>query len=341
MPHLSPPLKTLLTIIKLSVAVAILVVLYRRIQASDGFDRLLNEKKLWSYLIAAQVLVLVAFCFSFVRWYLLVRGLGLDFRLRDAFRLGTLGFMLNQFFPGSVGGDLVKAVFIAREQPEQKTEAVATVLIDRVIGLYAMLIVASIGMVYGGAHVEADKVFASLRTVVWVSTAIGTLGLIFILSPLATSQRVRTFVDSLPIAGHTLTRLIDAVDIYRNRKEYLFAALGFAIATHCILITVFWLICGGLPVSKLSLIEHACIVPAGLVAGALPSTPGGLGVLEGGMEYLYGMLGAAKGDGGIIALTYRAMIYLFASIGGLYYFSSRKKVDELIHEAESLAEESA
>ncbi len=339
MHSLSPPLKKLLTVVKVAVAVIILTVLYRRIESSDGFQRLLNDQKHWSYLVVAQALVVGAFCFSFVRWFLLVRGLGLEFRLRDAFRLGSLGFMLNQFFPGSVGGDLFKAVFIAREQPEQKTEAVATVFIDRVIGLYAMLLVASLGLAYGGKHVESDKVFTSLQTVVWTAAVVGTLGFAFVMSPLATGERMRRAVDNVPLVGHTLTRLIDAVEVYRRRRQYLFAAFGFALATHCLLISAFWLIGMGLPVSKLTFLQNASVVPAGMVAGALPSTPGGLGVLEGGMDYLYSMLGAANGDGGIVALTYRAMTYSFAGIGAVFYFSSRKKVDELMQEAEALAEE--
>ena len=338
MPQLSPTLKTLLNVVKVGAVGLILVVLYRRIQAADGFDRLLHDEKHWSYLMLAQCLVALAFCFSFIRWYLLVRGLDLEFRLRDALRLGSLGFMLNQFFPGSVGGDLLKAVFVAREQPEQKTEAVATVFIDRAIGLYAMLLIASVGVAYGGKQVESDKVFASLQTVVWTAAVVGTIGVIFALSALATGNHVRSVLGELPIVGNTLNRLIDAVEVYRSRRLYLLTAFCFALATHCLLISVFWLICSGLPVSQFSFLQNASIVPAGLVAGAIPSTPGGLGVLEGGMEYLYSMLGAAKGDGGIVALTYRAMTYLFAGIGGIYYFSARKKVDELIHEAEVLAE---
>ncbi len=54
---------------------------------------------------------------TFVRWYLLVRALGLHFRLLDAFRLGFLGYLFNFVSVGSVGGDLFKAIFIAREQP--------------------------------------------------------------------------------------------------------------------------------------------------------------------------------------------------------------------------------
>ena len=341
MPHLSPSQKTLLAVVKVVLAAVILVFLFYRIQGAQGFERLLNDPKNWNFLALAQGLVLVAFSLSFVRWYLLVRGLDLEFQLRDAFRLGTLGFMLNQVSPGSVGGDLIKAVFIAREQPGKKTEAVATVLVDRVIGLYAMLLIASLGLALAGQTFDSEKLLSSLQTVVWSAALCGTLGLAFVLSPWATGKRARALADRLPVIGHTVTRLIEAADVYRSRRRYLFAGFGLALTTHCLLITAFWFISRGLPVCGPTFAQNASIVPIALVAGALPLTPGGLGALEGGLELLYSSVGAGEGDGTIVALAYRAMTYAFASIGGFYYFSSRKKVNDLLHEAEVLGEETA
>lgn len=341
MSHMSPFRKKLLAIVKVTVAAVILVFLFQRIQGESGFERLLNEPKDWISLAMAQVCVLVAFSLSFVRWYLLVRGLDLDFHLTDAFRLGTLGFMLNQVSPGSLGGDLIKAVFIAKEQPQKKTEAVATVLIDRVVGLYAMLILASLGIALAGGNLESKKLLTSLQTIVWASTLGCTVVFGFVLSSWATGKKARAFAESIPGIGPTMHRLVEAADVYRSRRGYLLASFGLAMTTHCLLISAFWCISRGVPVSGPTFAQNASIVPIALVAGALPLTPGGLGALEGGMEFLYTLIGAAKGDGTIVALAYRAMTYIFAAVGAFYYFSSRKKVDDMLHDAEVLAEEAA
>ncbi|MEM8944668.1 MAG: lysylphosphatidylglycerol synthase transmembrane domain-containing protein [Planctomycetota bacterium] len=339
MSHRLPTKKTLIAVLKASLAIVILLVLIGRIQAESGFERLLSEPKQWWYLGAAQLLVLVAFSLSYVRWYFLVRGLNLSFRLSDAFRLGTLGFMLNQVSPGSVGGDLLKAVFIAREQPDSRTEAVATVLIDRVIGLYGMLVIASLGLLAAGESFSSAELRSSLQLSVWPATLVGTGVLAFALSSYSTGEHVRRLADSLPLVGHTITRLIEAADVYRSRRAYLFAALTLALVTHCLLITAFWSVSRGLPVSGPTFAQNASLVPVCLVAGAVLPTPGGLGGTEGAFEFLYTSIGAAKGDGTIVALAYRAMTYVFASIGAFYYFSARKKVDELIHDAEVLSDE--
>src|SRR5262245_27483918 len=104
----------------------------------DSFDRLWNEPKNWSMLAIAAALKLTAIMITFVRWFFLVRALNLPFRLRDAFRLGFLGYLFNLIAPGAVGGDLFKAVFIAREQPGRRGAAISSVIVDRLIGLYAL-----------------------------------------------------------------------------------------------------------------------------------------------------------------------------------------------------------
>lgn len=337
----SPRKKILLIAIKLILMVGIVGYLMMQIQQEDGFARLVSEPKQWGYLIFAQLMVLAAFSCSFIRWYLLVTGLHMPFQLQDAFRLGTLGFMLNQVAPGSVGGDLFKAVFIAREQPGKRTEAVATVLIDRVIGLYGMLIIASLALSFTSGAIESQPVIRTIRTVVWFALAAGTIGLFLVMSPLATSNKVRELADKIPLIGGTLTKLIDALEVYRNRRNYLIGAFSLALMTHSLLVSSFWCISQGLPVDGPTFMQNTCIVPVALVAGALPGMPGGIGVMEGALSYLYTTIGGSEANGAIVAFGYRAMTYVLAAIGACYYFTARKKVESIMHDAETLAEEMA
>src|SRR5207249_223093 len=67
------------------------------------------------FLLLAGLIFLCALLLSFGRWYLLVRALDLPFSLANALRLGAIGFLFNSFLPGSVGGDVIKAAFLARD----------------------------------------------------------------------------------------------------------------------------------------------------------------------------------------------------------------------------------
>src|SRR5688500_15263853 len=86
-----------------------------------------GEPMALGYLALALVLFTSSYFITFVRWYFLVRAQGLPFHVKDALRLGLYGVFASAFLPGSVGGDAVKAVGIARGQ-KRRTVAVATVL---------------------------------------------------------------------------------------------------------------------------------------------------------------------------------------------------------------------
>lgn len=337
--HRSKRTQTLLTLLKILLAAGILTYLVLQLQGQQGFSRLIREPKRWDMLLAAVGLVTVGFSLSFVRWYLLVRALGLDFHLRDALRLGSLGYLLNFISPGSVGGDLFKAVFLAQEHPRQRTDAVASIVIDRVVGLYAMLLVASFGIFLAEGHLNENVALRTIANIICIATVAGTAGVVLLMIPGTTGTRVQQLARMLPLLGETLVRLIRAAAAYRHHRFFLFTAIALGILTHCMVVTAFWAIEQGLPVQSATFRDNLLIVPTSLFAGAIPATPSGLGTFEATIELLYRTTGAAKGDGTMVALAYRAATVVMACVGAVYYFSARRKVEDLIHEADELAEE--
>jgi uncharacterized protein (TIRG00374 family) len=120
---LKPALKTLL-----GLGLVVWVLKGKMVDFSLLKNLILNPLNL---LVALLFLGASAFlCTS--RWLILVRGQGLQLSFRDLFSLNMIGNFFNTFMPGSVGGDLIKAWYIAGKQPGKRTEAVFTVLLDRV-----------------------------------------------------------------------------------------------------------------------------------------------------------------------------------------------------------------
>src|SRR5437764_550 len=101
------------------------------------------------YLGLSFLLFTFSYFITFIRWYFLVRAQGLPFHIKDAIRLGLYGIFFSTFLPGSVGGDAVKAVGLARGQ-KRRTVAVATVVMDRLIAVWAMIMmIAVLGGIFG------------------------------------------------------------------------------------------------------------------------------------------------------------------------------------------------
>ncbi len=339
MSHLSKSLRILIAVGKVVLALGIVGYLLVKIQGDAGFSRLVSEPKDWPYLAAALVMVLVSFTCSFVRWYLLVHGLGMQFLLSDAFRLGTLGFMLNQVMPGSVGGDLFKAAFIAHEQPGRRTEAVASVFIDRFVGLVGMLVVASLGLLFASDSLRKSPLLSGVEAIVWTAAVCGLGMLLLMTSRLVSGKKMQELLDKIPLVGHPLSQLSEGLANFRSKRGYLLAAFTLALTTHCLLVSAFWCISRGLPITGPTFQENATIVPMALVAGALPLTPGGLGLTETGLAKLFGTIGLRESNGAMVALCYRALTYVVAALGAFYYIAAKKRIDKLLEEAEELAEE--
>jgi uncharacterized protein (TIRG00374 family) len=330
------------TVIKIAIAVAILGYLVS--QAQDAFGKLSERSIDWWFLSAALALSLVTALLNFVRWHVLIRALDIDVPLSESLRLGALGFALNFVSPGSIGGDFFKAVFLAHGQPGKRTEAVASVVADRVLGLLTMLGLASVGILAIGLADAGPSDLRVLCRSILIATAIIWLGFAVLMVVRGLSgERIRERLHSLPAVGRTIARLLGAVAMYRTRAVTLIVAFALSIAMALSSVTTFYLIARGLPMNEPSWSEHLVIVPVAGLVGAIPLTPNGLGTTEYAIEELYktmpGGVDVVNGDGTLVGLGRRVTDLVVAVFGVGFYLSHRREVDEVLAEAEEEADE--
>ncbi|HEY4232548.1 MAG TPA: lysylphosphatidylglycerol synthase transmembrane domain-containing protein [Lacipirellulaceae bacterium] len=338
-PQHSKPRRTLIALAKIALAAAILAFLIMRVRENQGFARLVNEPKDWRMLAAGLTCIFLAISLSFVRWHVLVNALGLRFPLADAMRLGALGYALNFVSLGTVGGDLFKAILLAKEYPGRRTEAVATVLADRVMGLVMMMALASAAILISDWR-DAPPEIGLLCHAILFATAVAFAGAgLLLLVPLLTGERIRAWAQRIPLVGATAARLIGAVEAYRDQKARLFLAAAIGLVVDAVFVTSFYLVARGLPVEAPTFTQHFMIVPSADIAGGIPLTPSGLGTLEAAVEALYqavpGNSRILPGDGTLVALAHRVAMMAVAAIGLVYYLSQRARLREAIDEVEA------
>ena len=190
----------------------------------------------FEWLALGAVLVAFAAVLQQYRWYLLVRGLDLPTTVRNAYRLGFVSVFYNTFLPGSVGGDFLKAYFIAHAHPERKTRAIASVVADRVLGLYGLVmfvaVLGSIAWALGDPRIAANPDLQWIVKVMAVFAAAIALG--FLMLGFLPPHRVDRFANRLkavPKLGASLSELWYAVWEYRKRLKVVvdrFSALSLA-----------------------------------------------------------------------------------------------------------------
>jgi hypothetical protein len=334
--------KILIALIKYGISFTILGYLFYAASQDESFHQLRESPKNWLLLVLAFLLMVVGVVSTIVRWHLLVRALDMPFSIRDAFRLGFLGYLFTFITMGVVGGDLLKAVFLARQQPGRRAEAVATVVVDRIIGLFALFFVATVAFLTFGLdarNVRDPNLLSQIQYICYGAvgfTIAGTVGFLLLLLPGFTSNPLWDALVGLPKIGHTIGRLIGAVRMYRRRLPLLLFIFVMSAATHVVFTLSVYCTASGLPGNHPSFSTHLVIVQIASLCGALP-LPGGLGAFEYVLDYLYRAVSSADvaaRQGFVVALAFLVIKLLIAAIGMVYYVAGRRQVKELIAEAE-------
>ena len=330
--------RTIFNLLKFGVSAGLIAWLVLQAQRDKAFADLASEPKNWSLLAAAAACCFAAVALTFVRWYVLVRALDLPFSLKDAFRLGFLGYLLNFVSLGTVGGDLFKAVFVAREQPGRRAEAVATVVLDRLVGLYMLFVLGTIAILATDQMTSASREIQIICRGTLICTALGAAGIAILLIPGFTQGRFSAFLQQLPRVGMVFGKLLGAIRIYRQRLGMLALSGVMSLAVHSLSATGVWLVSRGLPGDSPSLADHLVIVPLAMVTGVLPLPVNGLGAFETAIVFLYEKvpvgLAVSEGRGLLVAFGYRAITIVIALVGVCYYLACRREVAQVMHEAE-------
>jgi uncharacterized membrane protein YbhN (UPF0104 family) len=298
---------------------------------SDIYDKYVvrREPVHGGWFLLACLFCLPSVLQTFGRWYILVRAQDLPFTLGNAFRLGLIGYALNTLLPGSVGGDIVKATFIAWKQ-KRRTVAVATVVMDRVIGLWALVwLVALLGASFWAADLltgpeqnRLEAIAISAATIVAASMVIWfLLGLL----PHHRADRFAGRLEHLGKIGPVASEAWRAVWMYRLKGKSVWIAMGlgvlghvgFVLSYYCSARTLFD--AGAVP----SLREHYLIVPIGMATNALIPLPGGIGVGDAAFGALYSWIGYPFINGMFMSLVYRVITWLLGLAGYILYLRMR------------------
>lgn len=276
-------------------------------------------------LVIAAVLLAVANVMTFVRWYVLVRAQNLEFTVREAIRLGLAGFSLSILLPGAVGGDVIKAACLAREQT-RRTVAVATVICDRILGLCSLFwLVAMLGTWF---YVTREALVPAVQYVIFGGWGIagGSLMFWFVVGCIP-SRPASSFGDwmskRIPKVGGILAELWSAVLMYRQKGKSILLAMAMGIVGHCGTVVAFYLSALAFTAAEQipSFSDHFMLVPVCLTIQAGFPTPNGVG----GSEYSYALFYAAlagenaQGAGVLASLAMRMLTIVLASLGYLVY----------------------
>ncbi len=241
------------------------------------------------------------------RWMLRLQDLPTDWSM--AAGVCFIGNFYCYVIPGTTGGDLVRAGYLMRGQPNRHG-ALAAIGLDRMTGLAGMLTLAAMAGMILPAQPIVRHVAMAAAVIVLIMVG-GFLGIRAV-------PGIGRLLQRLPLGSH-LHLLYEAVSVKRGGLRWLAAAVGLTIVLQAGSMAAFSLAAVALGMKAAWSTYFVCL-PISLVVAAIPITPMGLGTMEAAMiTLLAGQVGSA---GQVLGLAFamRIIQLLWALPGGLLPF---------------------
>lgn len=212
-----------------------------------------------------------------LRFMLLLRAQEIRITYWECLKLTFGGNFLNfVFMIGSTAGDVFKAYYTSLHTT-RKTEAVTTILLDRIVGMTGLLIVAGTMSFVG----TADPMLRRVGQTAWVVFAIFAASAFVAMSRHAVALRRSRWITALPGSSH-LERIHDATQrLIRHRGM---------LAICLLLSTLLQFVCVGsgtvcayalhMDFSGAKVWDYLAFIGAGNLIAAIPISVMGIGTME-------------------------------------------------------------
>lgn len=274
-------------------------------------------------LAAAFLAVSLLIPITSFRWFLLLNDETIRFRFRTVFAINYIGVFFNTVLPGGLGGDLFKSVLIFRLSEAHRLRAVLSVIVDRVCGLFGLLIVCTVGILSSWSRIVEHPLLLSLSSFVLVALVAGLGGLILALSLHAPLRRglatlAATYPNRITVL---LISVMDAIGGYRRRYLIWPACIGLSVVLHSSTVVFLYLLAPALGLGGAAFGDFLTSLSLANFANLVPLTPGGIGIGETAYGQLMGTLGNAQD---IASFTFQYLLlrgaWVLLSLPGLVIY---------------------
>ena len=221
-------------------------------------------------------------------------------------RIFFVSTFVGTFLPASVGGDAVRAYGLSKEGVGG-VDAVASVLMDRLLGVVSILIVAIGGAMLARDLIDIRALFPALALLM----VLCAVALTVVFSPRA-AVAIAWLLALLPRGRETGGRLVTAIQRYATLHLPMANVLLCSIAVQ--VLRVLQTYCLGLGLGlAVPLGVYFALVPIVLLIVLMPITINGIGTTQAAFVWLFGRAGVSSAP----AFTLSVLFLAIAVVGNL------------------------
>ena len=265
-----------------------------------------------TWILLAFALMLSVLAVSAFRWEVFLRSLDIELAAGPTMRLTFVGGFFNAFLPTGVGGDAYKAMRVrGPDVPLSKT--LASVLLDRIVGLVSMAALALLAVVVRLIEVDSRSAVPLVAALVSLAILVAAGVLVILGERIARIGRSEWF-GLRPRVGRTAAAIREAGTHPSSvRWGVLWGIVSqvLGVAGHVALARAL-----DLDVS-ITVVTMGLLIAA--VAATAPITINGLGFREGAWVWVLGAYGVGDSTALAYALLILAIFLATSVVGGIVY----------------------
>lgn len=317
--------KALIFTLKLLVSGALVTWIVKDVDFAE-MGAVLSESNLY--------LLLFAFCMYFlgyvltaVRWRLLISIHGVWPPLSVLVQSFMVGIFFNNLLPSTIGGDISRMYDVWRIAKD-KAGAVSVVLVDRFLGVSALILWATVAVFASPAVRTQSALYVPVLSVLGILS----VAAMFILGrPRATVlgvvSGIRQALGILPsFAQKAVAKILDAFGPYYEHNRVLLRALLVSLLLQLNVIIHFWLVCVALQID-LPFFAVCVVIPCVLMITMLPISINAIGVREVAFVYFAGLFGVSGEQALVLAWVAFTFVIMQGLLGGLVFALRRAPPD--------------
>lgn len=269
------------------------------------------------------------------RWRILIRSQQLSASPYSIFKLSLIGSFFNFAMPGGVGGDLIKAYYFTREHPGNKVTAVTSVLIDRVLGLFSMILMALIVMIYDLEHIWHTPTLKTLFWFIFILFICFAAGLALVFSPKhSVRKNLIKWISHLPLSEKFL-KLYESMHLYGNDGFRIFLVIAISLLAQASSIAFLYYAGTLAGFADIPAKTYFLVAPLGFMATAIPVSPAGVGVGQAAFYFLFNIYTGTPTEVGPTCITAMQVGTFLVSLLGAVFYLRRKDRTDVSHLEES------
>lgn len=198
----------------------------------------------------------------------------------DIFRMNSIGLFFSVVLPGAVTGDIIKVVYVKKLDPKfSKTFLITITLLDRILGLTGLLFLSGCFSLF--YYSEITLLSPKIAHVILLNLLLFAGALVFLASLIAPEkfQNILTVITKkIPLIGTKISQIFEQIFSLRENKKELFISLILSIVIQFLSVLAFWCVISPFIAGQIPFQYAFTFIPVGLIATAIPISPGGLGV---------------------------------------------------------------